>query len=335
MKHTLLSSLYCLTLVFSQCQQLPGQKPKDDTSTLAIGLGLVTASTNNQPTGSTNNTSSTSRTRQQVLDDYNTYYLGSAVTTLGWTGSTSGCSAGTVSSDSDSKVATRINYYRRQVGLPDLITIDSSVRSKVQEAALIMHANSTLTHTPSSTMTCYTSGGAEAAGKSNIALGTHSAGAITAYIQDSGSGNYAVGHRRWILYSKLDKVGHGSTSNANSLWVIGYNTGSTSTLPEFVSWPPKGYVANTLSFARWSFSIPNQSATFTNATITMTDSSGNNVSLTRETVENGYGDNTVVWVPSGISTSSTTDVTYKVNISGVTISGSSKSYSYDVTLFKP
>ena len=101
-----------------------------------------------------------------------------------------------------------------------------------------MLANNTLTHSPTSGMTCYTTGGAEAAGKSNLGYGNHSSSTVTSYIQDAGSNNTAVGHRRWILYSKLNKVGHGSTSSTNALWVIGYTAGSTTTLPEFVSWPP-------------------------------------------------------------------------------------------------
>ena len=326
-----------ILLLYINCQNLGlEEKKKDNTSILALAA-LTTSQNTSNTIGSTNNTSSTSRTKQQVLEDYNTYYLGSNVTSsnLGWTGSTSGCNAGTVSSDADSKVAMRINYFRRQTGLPDLITIDSSVQSKAQEAALIMLANNTLTHTPTSTMTCYTSGGAEAAGKSNLAFGTQASGSVTAYIQDSGSNNAAVGHRRWLLYSKLDRVGHGSTTSPNAIWVIGYSKGNTLNLPEFVSWPPKGFVPNTLAFARWSFSIPNQSANFSNATITMTNSTGANITLTREPISNGYGDNTVVWIPSGISTTNTTDVTYRVNITGVTIETTTKDYTYDVTLFKP
>lgn len=336
MKYIKTTIALSVLLSFVHCQNIGlEEKKKDNTSIFA--LAALTGQSTSNTIGSTNNTSSTSRTKQQVLEDYNTYYLGSNVTSssLGWTGSTSGCNAGIVSSDADSKVAMRINYFRRQTGLPDLITIDNSVQSKVQEAALIMLANNTLTHTPASTMTCYTTGGAEAAGKSNLAFGTQASGSVTAYIQDSGSNNAAVGHRRWLLFSKLDRVGHGSTTSTNAIWVIGYNKGNTLTLPEFVSWPPKGFVPNTLAFARWSFSIPNQSANFSNATITMTDSSGANIPLTREPISNGYGDNTIVWIPSGISTTSTTDVTYRINISGVTISSVSKSYSYDVTLFKP
>ena len=320
-----------------QCYQLPFNKKeqKDNRLLAAVALRLSATRSSSTSGGSTNNTSSTSRSRQQVLDDYNANYLGSEVTNLGWTGSVSGCNAGSVSGDADAKVAQRVNFFRRQVGLPDQITIDSSVQSKVQEAALIMLANNTLTHSPTSGMTCYTTGGAEAAGKSNLGYGNHSSSTVTSYIQDAGSNNTGVGHRRWIRYSKLNKVEHGSTSSTNALWVIGYTAGSSTSLPEFVSWPPMGYVANALVFSRWSFSIPNQSANFSAANITMTNSSGGNISLTKETLANGYGDNTIVWVPTGINTASATDVTYRVNITGVTIGTSSKSYSYDVTLFNP
>ena len=140
---------------------------------------------------------------------------------LGWTGSTASCTAGTLSDQAHSKVLQRINYYRRLAGLADDIVLDTVKNTKSQQAALIMSANSNLSHNPPPTWRCYTAEGAEAAGKSNLGLGFHSTNAIDGYMEDFGTNNTAVGHRRWILYSRAKVMGHGSTSNSQALWVIG------------------------------------------------------------------------------------------------------------------
>src|SRR5260221_14531716 len=52
-------------------------------------------------------------------------------------------------------------------------------------------------------------------------------------------------------------------------------------------------------------------------------------------VDNGYGDNTLVWTPTGIPSSVTADTTYNVTVSGIGGSGVPPSFSYTVTLFDP
>lgn len=272
--------------------------------------------------------------RQKVIEDYKTNYLGSSVSSPGWTGNTASCVAGTVTDDVNQKVLQRINYFRRQVGLNDNITLDKDKNRKCQEAALMMHANGTLNHTPPNTWKCYNADGAAAAASSNL-HSVHSANAITGYIQDPGSGNFFVGHRRWLLYSRALTMGHGSTSGYNALWVIGGGSPTPpKNMPAFICWPPQNYVASTLVFPRWSFSIPG--ADFSTTSISMTDSKGAIVPLNVVSFDkNGYGDNTIVWEPTGILTSSTTDVTYNVKVTDVQLSGGeTKSYSYKVVIVK-
>lgn len=282
-----------------------------------------------------NNTPVVDPERQAVIDDYNNLYLTSNVTDCGWTGSTSSCTAGTMSADAMSKTLQRINYFRKEVGLNTDITFDATKNSKCQEAALMMDANSDLNHYPPTSWTCYTADGAEAAGNSNLALGSNSSGAITLYMMDPGSSNTACGHRRWILYSRSKVMGCGSTSGANALWVLG-NGGNPlpTSMPEFISWPPEGYVCAPLVFSRWSFSIPG--ADFSAATVSMTDGSGNAITCSIiSSTDNGYGDNTIVWEPTGIDTSNSADVTYHVSISNVTVNSTTKNYSYDVVIIQP
>ena len=67
----------------------------------------------------------------------------------------------------------------------------------------------------------------------------------------------------------------------------------------FVAWPPPGYVPYQVTWARWSFGYPD--ADFTSATVTMT-SNGVPISVALEVFEEGYGENTLIWVPANLST---------------------------------
>ncbi|MCP5502288.1 MAG: CAP domain-containing protein [Leptospiraceae bacterium] len=323
--------IYSFLLLFIFSCSLVKKEDKDNSGTLAL-LALLASSS--QAAGSTLTTLPAQKSRDTVLSEYNSRYVASKVESFTWNGSTSSCTAGTVPSDVQTKVQVRINYFRGAVGLPD-ISLDSSLSAKAQEAALMMEANNSLNHNPPTSWTCYTTTGKDAAGASNLALGAANSSAIDLYIQDPGSSNYAAGHRRWVLYSKAKLFGSGSTSKANALYVIGNSlTSYPETMPDFISWPPQGYVVQSLVYDRWSFAIPE--ADFSSVSVNMSSSDGTSISLTKETLAKGYGDNTLVWVPSGINKTSSTDLTYKVTISGVKLKdGTSKDYSYSVTLIKP
>ena len=101
--------------------------------------------------------------RDRIISEYNTNYLGSAVTSVGWTGSTSTCTAGTYATDAMNKTLQRINYFRKMAGVSSAITFDATKNAKCQEAALMMQANNSLNHNPPTTWTCYTADGASAA----------------------------------------------------------------------------------------------------------------------------------------------------------------------------
>ncbi len=284
--------------------------------------------------------------REQALKDYEENYLGSSVNDPGWTGSVSGCVSGDVSAESHQKVVQRINYYRNLVGLPASITHNATQNKKCQDAALIMAANKTLTHTPSSGMTCYTSDGYDAASHGNLGISmgyspeesSHSANGVTNYIEDAGGNNLAVGHRAWLLHPTLSAIGHGSVLIPNNsppnlatnclMWGDNLN-GSTSELPEFIAYPPANFIPATLVFPRWSFSIPG--ASFNSATITMKDESGNNISnnIIHRAPANITPGSRIVWEPSGINTTSNSDVKYTVTIDNIT-GGLNSSYTYEV-----
>jgi hypothetical protein len=279
--------------------------------------------------------------RAAVVQLYQTTYQASQGITSAWTGNRSSCTAGTTSQAYVDATMMRVNYFRAMAGLPSDVTLSNAWNLKAQDAALMMSAKGALSHAPDVTWTCYTAGGAEAAGKSNLALGADAAAAINLYMDDPGSGgNAAVGHRRWILYPPTKVMGCGNIpatggSAANDLWVIG-GAGTRPPQPAWVAWPPPGYVPWQImprSSGRWSFSYAG--ATFSGAAIFMRRA-GTNVPVTLEAQAQGYGDNTIVWVPQGIPTGAPTgDAIYSVTVSNVVVSGQARSFTYNVTIIDP
>ena len=281
--------------------------------------------------------------RQQVLYDYFANYLGSATDykNIGWNGSIAACSAGTVSQETHTKVLQRINYYRRMGGISGTIAFDSDKNAKSQQAALMMAANSALSHNPPSTWKCYSDNGKEAAGKSNLALGGNASDAIDMYMADSGTSNTALGHRRWLLFSQAGTMGHGSVSEisgssaklSQDLWVFGDYPPAPDDFPPFTAWPPPSFVPSPLVYNRWSLSVPG--ASFNSAAVAMTDEAGNPLTVNVLPLAYGYGDNTIAWEPQGIVKNSSADVTYHVQVSNVSLNGTSLTYEYDVVIIPP
>jgi hypothetical protein len=230
-------------------------------------------------------------------------------------------------------------------GVPAKVTLNDEYSTKAQAAALMMSVNRQLSHDPPASWQCYSDAGHEGAGNSNLYLGVYGWNAITGYMRDPGSGNYFVGHRRWILYPQTQQMGTGDIppvtgySPANALWVFDSNMWGPrpATRDEFVAWPPRGYVPYQVVFARWSFAYPG--ADFSSATVTMS-SGGSSVPLVQSAVVNGYGENTLVWIPLGLNDGApwpkpANDTTYTVNVQNVTIGGQSRSFTYDVIVFDP
>lgn len=276
---------------------------------------------------------------------YRDQYLIASPPAYGWTGSVAGCAAGTTSAAFQAAVVQRINYFRAMAGVPADVVLDAAMSAKAQAAALIMSANGTLSHTPPAGWLCYTALGAQGAGSSNLALGVYGWDAIDLYMEDPGSGNYFVGHRRWVLHPPIQQMGTGDVPAgggqwaANSLVVFGGARASSAPavreLEGFVAWPPRGYVPYTVVYPRWSFSYPG--ADFSAATVTMRNGSGRMVDLTQRPVVDGFGQNTLVWEPSSASSGfdgsrPAADLPFDITVHNVGIGGQPLSFSYRVTI---
>ncbi len=264
----------------------------------------------------------------------------------GWTGNVPSCSAGTLAQDYLDAAAERFNLFRGLAGVPAGIWFDNAVNHPPdQQAALMFSANQQLSHSPPSTWTCYTAAGASAAGHANICISYNfptDPGCVTRYVDDSGQNNDAVGHRRWVLYPNTRVSGtgdipqNGSYWQANALTAWDSNLGGTrpSTRDAFVAWPPPGYVPYQLipSSTRWSFSYPG--ANFSGATVGMTVGSASYGGVLQP-VQNGYGDNTLVWTFNGLTLPPASDTTVTVNVNNVLVSGQPRNFQYQVIVFNP
>ena len=285
------------------------------------------------------------QSRAQVAIFFQSDYESTSEVALTWTGTVNACSAGTTTSTYRNAMLKRIKFFRAMAGVPTTLVFSDTLNNMAQKAALMMSANTALSHTPPASWACYSSEGAQAAGKSNLALGYAGIYAIDGYMQDPGTGNGAVGHRRWLLYPQTTSMGTGDVPDsntqrpANALVVINgqYGTARPPTRDGFVAWPPSGFVPYQVTYARWSFSYPG--ADFSSATVSIV-SEGQSIPVQKESVANGYGENTLAWTVNGMNTYAdwsppSHDTPYEVQINNVQLSGQSQSFAYTVTVFDP
>lgn len=281
--------------------------------------------------------------RDQAALDYNNLYLPASITLeeLAWTGNTGGCNEGTVSSLTLDRSLARINYFRKICGLPNDMVWNESWHNPSQKIALMCHKNNSLSHTPPSSWKCYTDEGAAAGAKTNLILGQFGSESINGWVHDAGANNRAVGHRRWILFSRAKEYGFGSTSGAAALYCVAHTSDPVEpSIPEYIAYPPK-YIPQSLVYPRWSLGVVNPNSFFSgvdfqNAVVLMAGPTGEAITLTIVSKnDNGIADQTLVWEPIGINTTSAEDLTYHVIISNVKLNGVDKTYDYYVTIFKP
>ena len=224
-----------------------------------------------------------------------------------------------------------VNFYREMAGLTP-VSFDPAFSADAQQAALMMDAQNSLSHSPDPSWACYTAAGARGAGRSNLYLGVTGARAIAGYIDDPGSNNYAVGHRRWILYPPQSSMGSGSTSRSNALYVLG-GQNATAPPPAWIPWPTAEYFPfQAEPEGRWSLSASNTSTDFTNAQVTVT-SNGAQLPVTLQPIVNGYGNRTLVWELAHGYGNGRADRAYDVSVTNIIQNGATVSHQYTVRLF--
>ncbi|MCW2782394.1 MAG: hypothetical protein JWR35_2843 [Marmoricola sp.] len=254
---------------------------------------------------------------------------------VSWTGSIFGCQPGTNSGASDAAALTEINYIRSLNHLAP-VTFNSNLSAHARSAALMMAANHTLDHNPPSSWKCWSSAGATSASQSDLAMSEPaitSGMAISLYMDDDGSSNVAVGHRRWILYPFTTTMGIGSTDTTNALTVVG-PTDPGRPNPAWVSWPSAGAFPVAMEpNGRWSLSSGDSRTKFGKSVVRVYRA-GQRVPIHQWPVTNHYGMPTIVWqMPTGFSTTSDyTVVVKRIHRAGTT---QTRSHKYVVRFVSP
>jgi len=273
--------------------------------------------------------------RAAVLAAYRTHYVAALRVANNWNGSTASCRVGATSTAYRNATLAAIDWARGQAGLTAVPGLNATYSSYAQRAALIMQANRSLSHNPPSSWRCWTSAGASGAGHSNIALGAAGAKAIGLYLADPGSNNNVVGHRRWLLFPRLGRIGIGNTGSANAIYALGTPLASRPAgTPSYVAWPTAGYFPRAAEpGGLWSLSS-SLGYSFRSAVVHVRGPNGAAVRVTRYTPVNGYGDNTLSWrLASAPSRSARADQSWRVTVTGIrTRTGATTTYVYTVTL---
>jgi hypothetical protein len=304
-----------------------------------------------RPSDAATSTSSNINTqdRNQVNSYYKSLWAANTKVRAGWSGSVKSCKPGNPSAAARTAQINAVNFARRMSQLTPIsgTSLTDTNQANVQRAALMMEANGSLSHAPSSKWKCYASAGATAASKANFGI-SYATGKpvsiIASYLTDKGDrldNNYAVGHRRWLLNPAASEFAFGTTTNASVMQVIGLKTNSANNNPAYVAWPSSGYFPNTIEPAgRWSLS-GRSTACFNNAQVSVQNGSKSiKISLLSRAVRS-YGNPTIVWqMPSSLNKTGT----YKVQVSNInqwtgsacsTSSSTNTSYTYSVNLFRP
>lgn len=239
-----------------------------------------------------------------------------------WSGDIASCVAGAPSEATQQATLDSVNYVRGLAGLGP-VQLDARASAEAQAAALMMAANGELSHAPTRYWRCSTPDGIAGAGRSNLAMGTTGARAVTGYMHDDGSNNQAVGHRTWLLQPGLASIGIGSTPNTNAIAVFGDGVEYLHPAPEaIIRWPNAGSFPTGLTPSRWSVTttaaLQGDPAGWDKASVTITKEGR---TWTAPVIHRGE---VLVWYMDD-----TTPGLYHVQVSAGT------TYEYDVDVFDP
>jgi uncharacterized protein YkwD len=248
-----------------------------------------------------------------------------------WTGHRVGCHAGRPSPESTRTILDGINFARQLAGLHP-VRFARSLSARAQEAALIMAANGTLSHHVPRSWSCWSRVGAAAAGRSNLSYGARALrpeDVVPSYLTDPGSGNVAVGHRRWILNPAASAFGNGLTTTSHALYVVG-PTSTRSASPAWVPWPTAGWFPSGLEpGGRWSLASGSESANFSRARVRV-ERDGTRLAVHRHPFVRGFGMPTIAWDIDG----AVGPGTYTVTVTGIR-GAAARTTSYTVQIFDP
>lgn len=208
--------------------------------------------------------------RQQVIDDWynikrtNEIYFYEAEVPSG------DCQKGFLAPDVYTKLITQFNYYRKLAGC-EPVSLDSLFNDQTQAFLLtaISNKDSIRIHPG---LKCYSQDAANAWGNviSSSSYNTNVSSPVPHFINNSVGSISDLVNRIWVLYPRLNKIGYGQLRTYFGIKVTGEGTENTAiSTPEYVAWPPKGFVLNEIMNPSgvWSFTMLN--ADFEDASVSV------------------------------------------------------------------
>lgn len=223
-----------------------------------------------------------------------------------FTGGAAGmCDPGVLSENGVRDAVRLLNFYRWLAGLGP-VGDDVNANRMAQQCSVMAAWNPAgpSAHSPSPAAVCYSTEGAQGAGTSNIAWGPGSpSGAVDQFMQDWGNEN-TMGHRRWLLYPPLQPVGVGFYRGGNNYGSAAcmqvLNFGGSGPHPEYVSWPPPGFVPAGLTSWQWTFHSSMVPLGGITGDVTRL-SDGVQLPITVQWMEGSYGESTISLLRDGWS----------------------------------
>ena len=239
------------------------------------------------------------------------------------------CDPGQLTADGIGNAVARVNFHRWLAGLAPVVAADAQ-NGLAQSCALVSAWNPAgpAAHFPATSAECYTQDGAAGAGSSNIAWGSSDpVAAIDQWVYDSGN-ETTMGHRRWILNPPLDPIGFGLYLGGDAGYgaaacMVVFGQGGTGPRPDFIAYPPAGYVPLGLAQTTWTYAADNVDFSAVTVTVTrMSDAAALPVTIIPlQNPGGGNYPNATSFAPSGWSPAA--GETYRVTVSA---GGATKTY---------
>ena len=249
------------------------------------------------------------RTKDAMCSSWATFRTTTATNV--WTQGQDDCDPGTLSAEAIADAVSYLNGYRFLCGLGPLAD-DDSLNHSSQLCAIIQYRMGHLDHFPPSDAPCYTTEGANAAGASDLALGTSTpAQSVDLFMDDRGV--QSLGHRRWIINPPYGPAGVGHAGSATCLYVFSWSNSGPN--PAFVAWPNQGFTPIEVIPHTWSFSSDSYGISSSTTVSVKRLSDDQDMTVDSYVPPTGYAQPAVAFTPNGWSPEA--DQIYEVTVSGL------------------
>lgn len=174
----------------------------------------------------------------------------------GWNGFSKRCDYGEIPDTTLIKLENRINYFRQNAGVRDILKIDKERSEKCQQASVMFSPIGVFSREPGpETHHCYTKGAGEASMFGQMVKDPNPAIALTVLMSDEKSEE--LYNRQFVLAPNSRKMGIGASENNTVVWISTPTDQMQDTgfyTKHFIAWPP-AYCPKMLLFDKWSFSM--------------------------------------------------------------------------------